>query len=104
MSAVEQFYEPRHETPIFKESEYPPHTHVAKGLGVIAVDDGSKRGTYKAAPSISNESHTWQSPVNPELERYLSYGHNWPGAVIMRQKWEQQTLAVLADFPHLGLE
>ena len=102
MSALEQYYE---QSPpqlmLIQESQ---QVTTRYGLGVIAVDNGTKRGTYTEAPALNAEPYTWMAPGNPELERYRSYNFNWPGAIVLRQKWHTTTQQLLTDFPHLGRE
>jgi len=104
MSALEQFYEQQPVLNTVKTLEPSERSTTRYGLGVIAVFDTQKKGSYAEAMPIANEIYSWHRPANPELERYKSYDSNWPGAIVLRQKWEQQTQAMLIDFPNLGQE
>lgn len=101
---MEQYYEPKIETQIVNMAGERPQTTTRYGLGVIAVNDGSKKGAYGEAPPIAQEPFTWKKSADPELDRYRSYEFNWPGAIVLRQKWHMNTLRLLSDFPNIGAE
>ena len=74
------------------------------GLGVIAVDDGSKQGTYVEAGDIAN--YTPAAPiydVPTAVEMYRRYSHGSPAAIDIRCKWAARTALLEKVSPHIVL-